>query len=68
VRTFSVILFRSQGVRFIVELMEKQLKVVQTNSARINYNRGHADFAGEVEHLLNMVDGVSLVGDATEVL
>jgi small GTP-binding protein len=27
---------------------------------------GHADFGGEVERVLNMVDGVALVVDATD--
>ena len=27
---------------------------------------GHADFGGEVERIMNMVDGVALIVDATE--
>ena len=41
---------------------------VEWNGARINIvdTPGHADFGGEVERILNMVDGVCLLVDAAE--
>src|SRR3979409_2787064 len=39
---------------------------VEWNNVRINTvdTPGHADFGGEVERILSMVDGVALLGDA----
>ena len=41
---------------------------VQWNDTRINIvdTPGHADFGGEVERILNMVDGVIVLVDASE--
>lgn len=41
---------------------------IDYNGTNINIvdTPGHADFGGEVERVLNMVDGVALVVDATD--
>jgi len=51
-----------------ITILAKCTSVVWNNDTRINIvdTPGHADFGGEVERILNMVDGVLLLVDAAE--
>ncbi len=59
----SLDLEREKGITIMAKNMSINYKGVKIN---IVDTPGHADFGGEVERTLNMVDGVMLLVDATE--
>jgi GTP-binding protein len=59
----SLDLEREKGITIMAKNMAINYKGVKIN---IVDTPGHADFGGEVERTLNMVDGVMLLVDATE--
>jgi GTP-binding protein len=59
----SMDLEREKGITIMAKNMAITYKGVKIN---IVDTPGHADFGGEVERTLNMVDGVLLLVDATE--
>ena len=59
----SMDLEREKGITIMAKNMAITYKGVKIN---IVDTPGHADFGGEVERTLNMVDGVMLLVDATE--
>ena len=59
----SLDLEREKGITIMAKNMSITYKGVKIN---IVDTPGHADFGGEVERILNMVDGVLLLVDATE--
>jgi GTP-binding protein len=59
----SMALEREKGITIMAKNMAITYKGVKIN---IVDTPGHADFGGEVERTLNMVDGVMLLVDATE--
>jgi GTP-binding protein len=59
----SMDLEREKGITIMAKNMSISYKGVKIN---IVDTPGHADFGGEVERTLNMVDGVMLLVDATE--
>ena len=58
---------RERGITILAKNTAIQIKNPETNEmVKVNIvdTPGHADFGGEVERVLNMVDGVLLLGDA----
>lgn len=59
---------RERGITILAKVTSLQWKPVGGLESRINIvdTPGHADFGGEVERILHMVDGVILLVDAAE--
>ena len=71
IRNIAIIAHVDHGKTTIVDQLLKQsgtFRAIDHNGCRINIldTPGHADFGGEVERIMNMVDGVLLVVDAYE--